>query len=116
MNNEEKLREAKKKIDAMSGLPNMALRKGVARNGDPLTGFVDYNWKLLRDKETRRYTAYVEWVDLDGEGFRVVLPHEVCSALFRGNDSLMELARKERARTAAETRKSKKNQPEENKE
>ena len=32
--------EAKKKVDGMIGLPNVKLRKGVARSGGALTGWV----------------------------------------------------------------------------
>lgn len=74
MNNQQKLELAKRKVDSMIGLPNVMLRKGVARNGDALTGFTDYNYKLLRD-EDRHWLFYCEWVDLEGEGFRIVLPH-----------------------------------------
>jgi len=105
MNNEQKLTEAKKKVDSLIGLPNTMLRKGVARVGDPLTGIVDYNYKLLRDKEDSRYLGYIEWVDLDGTGNRVVLPHEVICALFRANDSLIKQSCKEGAKKASETRK-----------
>ena len=81
----------------------MKLRKGVARNGSPITGITDYNWKLLRGKD-RRWTLYVEWVDPDGQGFRVVLPHELVEAVRRGVDSIITQALKERAQTAAKTR------------
>lgn len=107
MNEQEKLLAAKQKVDSMIGLPNMMLRKGVARSGNSLTGYVDYNYKLLRDKEDNRYLAYIEWVDLDGSGNRVVLPHEVVLAVLRANESLIKQSRKEGARKASETRKSK---------
>lgn len=105
--NEQKLTEAKRQFDSLMDLPNSMLRKGVARVGDPLTGIVDYNYKVLRDKETGRYKAYLEWVDLDGSGNRVVLPHEVVVAILRANDSLIKQSRKEGAKKGAETRKAK---------
>jgi hypothetical protein len=114
MNNEQKLAEAKKRVDSLIGLPNTMLRKGVARAGDPLTGIVDYNYKLLRDKDDGRYLAYIEWVDLDGSGNRVVLPHEVVTAILRANESLIKQSRKEGARKAVETRKAKAIQQAEN--
>lgn len=95
--------EAKKKVDGMIGLPNVKLRKGVARSGGALTGWVDYNYKLIRD-EDRRWTLYVEWVDTDGDGFRVILPHELVEAVRRGSDSIIKQALRDRAQAAATTR------------
>ena len=112
--NEQKLLDAKRQFDNLIGLPNSMLRKGVARVGDPLTGLVDYNYKMLRDKETGHYKVYLEWVDLDGSGNRVVIPHEVVVALFRANDSLIKQSRKEGAKKGAETRKAKALQQAEN--
>ena len=106
MDNQAKLAEAKRKCDMMIGLPGVALRKGVARHGDPLTGFVDYNYKLFRD-DGRRWTLYVEWVDPDGEGYRIVLPHEVVEAVLKKADAIIAQARKDRAQRAADTRKRK---------
>ncbi len=48
MANEAKLQDVKRKVDSMIGLPGMQLRKGAARSGNPLTGYVDYNYKLFR--------------------------------------------------------------------
>ena len=101
-----KLQEAKRRVDAMIGLPNVKLRKGVARNGNSLTGYTDYNYKVLRD-EDKRWTLYVEWVDSDGAGFRVVLPHELVEAIRRATDAIITLALKERGQAAAKTRKQK---------
>lgn len=98
-----KLAEAKKKIDGMVGLPNVKMRKGVARSGGALTGWTDYNYKLMRD-EARRWTLYIEWVDTDGEGNRVVLPHELVEAIRRASDNLITQALKERGQAAAATR------------
>lgn len=105
--NQDKIAQAKRKVDSLIGLPNMLLRKGTARVGDSLTGIVDYNYKLIRDRDSNRYLAYMEWVDLDGEGNRVVLPHEVVTALFRANESLIKQSRKEGAKKASATRKAK---------
>lgn len=95
--------EAKKKVDGMIGLPNVKLRKGVARSGGALTGWIDYNYKLIRDAD-RRWTLYVEWVDMDGQGFRVILPHELVEAVRRGTDSIIKQALRERGQAAAVTR------------
>ena len=104
MDTEAKLREAKRKVDMLVGLPGVTMRKGVARSGDPLTGITDYNFKLLRDDD-RRWTFYCEWVDPDGEGHRVVLPHKVVIGLIDRYNSIMAQARKERAKHAATNRK-----------
>ena len=98
-----KAMEAKRQIDEMVGLPGMMLRKGVCRSGDPMTGFTDYNIKLMRDMD-RRWTLFVEWVDPDGEGHRVVLPHTVVSGVLQRASSIIAQARKERAQHGADTR------------
>ncbi|MDD5547032.1 MAG: hypothetical protein PHO67_07780 [Candidatus Omnitrophica bacterium] len=101
--NDWKQAEAKKRVDSMIGLPNVKLRKGVARSGGALTGWVDYNYKILRDAD-RRWTMYVEWVDMEGEGFRIILPHELVEAVRRATDSIMKQALRDRAQAAATTR------------
>jgi len=103
---ETKLSQTKRKFDALVGLPGMMLRKGVARHGDPLQGFVDYNFKLLRDAD-REWTLYVEWVDPDGEGHRVVLPHEAVQGILQRASSIIAQARKERSQRGAAARRRK---------
>lgn len=105
-NYETKLSELKQKFDALIGLPGMMLRKGVARHGNPMLGYIDYNFKLLRDDD-RQWTLYVEWVDLDGEGHRVVLPHELVQGILQRAASIIAQARKERAQRGAQTRRRK---------
>lgn len=104
MANNIKLEQTKWKVDSMIGLPSVMLRKGTVRTGDPIMGFVDYNYKLLRD-EDGRFIFYTEWVDTDGEGNRVAMPHGVVVAMIRAYESLMAQARKNRAVKGAETRK-----------
>lgn len=106
MDYEAKLSELKQKFDNLIGLPGMMLRKGVARHGNPMQGYTDYNFKLLRDSD-RQWSLYVEWVDLDGEGHRVVLPHEVVSGILQRAASIIAQARKERAQRGAQTRRRK---------
>ena len=103
MDNQTKLAQAKMKVDSMIGLPNMAIRKGVARSGDPMTGFTEYNYKLLRDMGSQRWLFYCEWVDTDGQGNRIVLPHEVVIAIFRGKDAVTTQSRKLGAEKAKAT-------------
>jgi hypothetical protein len=102
-NNETKLSEAKRRFDDLVGLPGTMLRKGVARYGTTLIGFVDYNFKLLRNTD-REWTLYVEWVDLDGEGHRVVLPHSVVQGVLQRAHSIIAQCRKERAQRGVATR------------
>ena len=94
--------EVKKSFDFLINTPGM-LRKGVARHGDALRGFVDYNIKLFRSDD-RHWTLYLEWVDLKGDGHRVVLPHEVVQATLQRSQSIIAQARRERAQHGADTR------------
>lgn len=100
---ETKLSREKQKFDSLVGLPGTMLRKGVARHGNPLLGIIDYNYKLLRNAD-REWTLYVEWVDLDGEGHRVVLPDEVVQGILQRASSIIAQARRERAQRGALTR------------
>lgn len=103
---ETKLSRDKQKFDALVGLPGVMLRRGVARHGNPLLGIVDYNYKLLRDAD-REWTLYIEWVDLDGEGHRVVFPHEVVQGVLQRASSIIAQSRKERAQRGAAARRRK---------
>lgn len=101
---EERAKRLKQQFDVLVDLPNHVLRRGVAKSGSPMTGFTDYNWKLLRD-EDGHFQAYVEWVDLDGDGHRVVLPNGVIQGLFRAKEAITKSSRKAGARKAVQTRK-----------
>lgn len=79
------------------------LRKGVARQGDSLMGFTDYNMKLFRSDD-RQWTLYLEWVDLDGEGHRLVLPHAVVQGVLQRANSIIAECRRDRAQKGAQTR------------
>lgn len=103
---EAKLSRAKQQFDNLIGLPGSMLRRGVARYGDPLTGYIDYNYKLLRN-EDREWTLYTEWVDLDGEGHRFVLPNPVVAGVLQRAASIIAQARRERAQRGADTRRRK---------
>jgi len=100
--------EVKRSFDFLITTPGM-LRKGVARHGDGLRGFVDYNLKLFRSDD-RKWALYLEWVDLDGDGHRIVLPHEVVNGMLQRANSIIAQSRKERAQRGAETRRRKQNQ------
>jgi hypothetical protein len=97
--------EVKRGFDFLITTPGK-LRRGVARHGDALRGFTDYNLKLFRGDD-KRWALYLEWVDMDGEGHRVVLPHEVVAGVLQRANSIIAQCRRERAQRAALTRKHK---------
>jgi len=79
------------------------LRKGVARQGNAMEGFTDYNLKLFRSDD-RQWSLYLEWVDMDGEGHRLVLPHAVVQGILQRANSIIAECRRERAQRAVITR------------
>ena len=95
--------EVKRSFDFLITTPGK-LRRGIARHGDSLLGFVDYNIKLFRSDE-RKWGLYVEWVDLEGEGHRIVLPHEVVQGTLQRANSIIAECRRDRAQRGANTRK-----------
>ena len=103
--------EVKRSFDFLITTPGK-LRRGVARNGDALRGFTDYNLKLFRGDD-RKWALYLEWVDLDGEGHRAVFPHEVVAAILQRANSIIAQCRSERAQKAALTRKQNIDRPKE---
>ena len=88
--------EVKRSFDFLISTPGK-LRRGVARDGDSLRGFTDYNMKLFRSDD-RRWTLYLEWVDLDGEGHRIVLPHAVVHGVLQRATSVIAECRRDRAK------------------
>ena len=96
--------EVKRSFDFLIMTPGKT-RKGTARHGDGLLGFVDYNIKLFRSDEERKWSLYVEWVDLEGEGHRIVLPHAVVQGVLQRANSIIAECRRDRAQRGAETRK-----------
>ena len=94
--------EVKRSFDFLITTPGK-LRRGVARHGDALRGFADYNLKLFRGDD-RNWTLYLEWVDLDGEGHRLVLPHEVVAGVLQRANSIIAECRRERAQRGVLTR------------
>lgn len=95
--------EVKKGYDFLITTPGK-LRKGVARHGDVLRGFTEYNLKLFRSDD-RQWALYLEWVDIDGEGHRLILPHEVVQGTLQRANSIIAECRRERAQRGARTRK-----------
>ncbi len=101
-----KIGEVKRSFDFLTTTPGK-IRKGTARHGDGLLGFVDYNIKLFRSDEERKWSLYVEWVDMEGEGHRIVLPHEVVQGVLQRANSIIAECRRVRAQKEAETRRQK---------
>lgn len=99
--------EVKRGFDFLITTPGK-IRKGTARHGDSLLGFVDYNIKLFRSEQERKWSLYIEWVDLEGEGHRIVLPHAVVQGVLQRANSIIAECRRDRAQRGAETRKRKK--------
>ncbi len=98
--------EVKRSFDFITTTPGK-LRKGTARHGNNLLGFMDYNIKLFRSNEERKWSLYVEWVDMEGEGHRIVLPHEVVQGTLQRANSIIAECRRDRAQRGANTRKRK---------
>lgn len=94
-----KMAEVKRQCDALIGLPNVLMRKGVARDGDPMTGYIDYNYKLYR-LEDLSWRFYCEWVDLDGTGHRIFLPHNVVLAILTKAESIKDQTKREAGKRA----------------
>jgi len=99
--------EVKRSFDFLITTPGK-LRRGTARHGDNLLGFVDYNIKLFRSDE-RKWSLHIEWVDLEGSGHRVVFPHEVMQGILQRANSIIAECRRDRAQRGAQTRKLKAN-------
>jgi len=99
--------EVKRSFDFLIMTPGK-LRRGTARHSNGLLGFVDYNIKLFRSEE-RKWSLYVEWVDLEGDGHRIVLPHEVVQGTLQRANSIIAECRRDRAQRGANTRKQKAN-------
>lgn len=97
--------EVKRSFDFLITTPGM-LRKGVARHGNAIQGFTDYNLKLFRSDD-RQWALYLEWVDLYGDGHRIVLPHEVVQAVLQRASSIIAQARRERSQRGVQTRRRK---------
>ena len=95
--------EVKRSYDFLITTPGK-LRRGTVRSGGSLYGYVDYNIKLFRSEE-RKWRLYVEWVDLEGEGHRIVLPHEVVQGTLQRANSIIAECRRDRAQRGADTRK-----------
>lgn len=94
--------EVKRSFDFLITTPGK-LRKGTVRHGDGLRGFTDYVLRLFRSDD-RQWTCYLEWVDLDGEGHRIVLPHTVVQGVLQRANSIIAECRRDRAQHGARTR------------
>jgi len=87
-----KAKKARQMLDHMIGLPDSITKSGHVSSGNMTEGTVTYNWTLHRDSN-KRWHYLVEWVDLDGDGHRTVLPHEVITALYRAIGGIHDASR-----------------------
>ena len=51
-----------------------------------------------------RWSLVLQWVDLDNNGHRIALPHEVVERVLTHGNRIMAAARSDRAKAGAETR------------
>ena len=70
--------------------------------GDELTQTITYIGDI--ERWDAKWKVVLQWVDLDERGHRIVLPHGVVERIITHADKIMELARSDRSRTAATTR------------
>ena len=92
-------------------LPGQYHRRSVVsapvadERGGPLLGSEQYIVEL--ERLDGQWSAQFQWVDIAGQGHKVRLPYPVMAAILRQEASILSAMRKERARAAARTRKSK---------
>jgi len=99
-----KAKRIRQTVDSMVGLPDSLTRPGHVSSGNLADGTVTYNWTLHRDGN-KRWHFMAEWVDLDGDGHRVLLPHEVVTAMNRAIDKIHDDSRSLGAQKAFHGRK-----------
>ena len=66
--------------------------------------FLTVNYVGTMRRRDNRFQLQLEWVDVEQEGHRVVLPHEVVTRIISVHDRIMTEAKSERAKRAMETR------------
>ena len=81
----------------------MTASDGTPIQTDDLLKYVTYVGDLYRSEEDGWLLA-VQWVDLNGDGNRIALPHEVVEKVLSHAKRIMAAARSDRAKNAAETR------------
>ncbi len=93
MNTDRRIQQAKQRIDTLAGLPDQTLAQGRTDVGDSLTGRITYTWDFARDRDTKSLTFYYQYVDLEGNGHREVLPNKVIVAMFSAYSRLVKKSR-----------------------
>ena len=71
-------------------------------HGASLEQTTTYNGTL--ERLDGRLSLLMEWVSVDNEPFRIVLPHKVVESILSSHKRLMKQAKKSRAKRAYETR------------
>ena len=75
---------------------------GTPLETDDLLKYVTYVGDLYRSEE--EWKLIIQWVDLNGQGNRIALPHEVVEKVLSHAKTIMAAARSDRAQRAADTR------------
>ena len=86
-----------KEVKAIDGRP---VRDWI--HGGSLEQTTTYNGTL--ERLDGRLSLLMEWVSVDNEPFRIVLPHKVVESILSSHKRLMKQAKKGRAKRAYETR------------
>lgn len=100
---QQRINDAKGDVDALVGLPGQLMRRGHARGGNRITGFVEYHYSLLRDAD-KRFLLFVEWVDIQGQGHRERFPHAMVLGIVDRYRKIITQSRKEGAQAAQITK------------
>ena len=58
----------------------------------------------ILDRIDGRWQLQMQWVDLDNNGHKIVLPHQVVEAIIRSHSTIMGKSRSEGAKKAHQTR------------
>jgi|TARA_R100000687_G_C6375725_1_gene130151 hypothetical protein len=84
--------------------------KTKSDDGRPVHDVDSSNWydttiyNGVMDRRDGRFQLQMQWVDLDNNGHRIVLPHQVVEAIARCHKTIIKDSKSEGARKAAETR------------
>jgi len=95
--------------EMMAGTPGFIARRSTV-TANPMAWIPQADWIVETFKNSEGFAIFLRRIGADG-GQRFVLPDKAVQSIYRQYDSIMKQARKNRAKTAVETRKSKKTTP-----
>lgn len=84
--------------------------KAKANDGRPVHDLGDPDWhdstiyNGIMERRDGKFQLQMQWVDLENNGHRIVLPHQVVEAIARSHRSIIKDSKSEGAKKAAETR------------